>query len=76
MSLRRHVFNARRKKNMRDAVKVVGKFVTAKKSKEASAALPDLYQAIDKAAKNGTIKPNTAARMKSRLSKQVSALTK
>jgi small subunit ribosomal protein S20 len=75
-SEKRRIFNARRKKTMKDAVKAVEKFVTAKKGADAAKALPELYQAIDKAAKKGTIKPNTAARMKSRLSKQVSALSK
>jgi small subunit ribosomal protein S20 len=72
VSERRYVFNARRKKTMKDSVKTVSKLVIAKKGADAAKALPDLYQAIDKAAKNGTIKKNTAARMKSRLSKQVS----
>ncbi len=76
VSLRRRVFNARRKKAMKDTVKVVSKLVLGKQAKEAASALPKLYQAIDKAAKNGTIKKNTAARMKSRLTKQVSALSK
>ena len=71
VSERRYVFNARRKKTMKDSVKTVTKFVAAKKGKDAEKSLPALYQAIDKAAKNGTIKKNTAARMKSRLSKQV-----
>ena len=61
---------------MKDAVKNVGKMLAAKSGAEAAKALPTLYKAIDKAAKNGTIKRNTAARMKSRLSKKVSALTK
>lgn len=73
---KRRVFNARRKKTMKDALKTVEKMVTAKNAAEAAKALPELYQAIDKAAKNGTIKPNTAARMKSRASKQVSALSR
>jgi len=73
---KRRVFNARRKKTMKDALKSVEKMVVAKDVSGASKLLPDLYQAIDKAAKRGTIKPNTAARMKSRLSKQVSALSK
>ncbi len=71
VSERRYVFNARRKKTMKDSVKTVTKLVAAKKGKDAEKSLPALYQAIDKAAKNGTIKKNTAARMKSRLSKQV-----
>ncbi len=59
---------------MKDSVKVTGKFVAAKNVKEAQMSLPELFQAIDKAAKNGTIKKNTASRMKSRLSKQVASL--
>jgi len=73
---KRRVFNARRKKEMKDAVKKIEKFVKAKSAAEAAKALPTLYKAIDKAAKRGTIKANTAARMKSRLTKRVSALSK
>ena len=51
---------------MRDAVKDIQKSMDAKD-------LPKAYQAIDKAVKRGVIKKNTAARMKSRLSKKVSA---
>ncbi|MFA7309419.1 MAG: 30S ribosomal protein S20, partial [Candidatus Paceibacterota bacterium] len=76
VSLRRRVFNARRKKTMKDSVRETAKLVLSKKVKDAGAALSASYQAIDKAAKNGTIKKNTAARMKSRLSKQVSSLSK
>lgn len=76
VALRRHVFNLRRKSVMKDAVKSVGKLIASKSAKEATASLPELYQAIDKAAKNGTIKKNTAARMKSRITKRVAALAK
>ncbi len=71
MSERRYVFNARRKKAMKDSVKAVSKLVAAKDAKGAEKSLPALYKALDKAAKNGTIKKNTAARMKSRLSKSL-----
>lgn len=76
VSKRKHVFNTRRKKTMKDAVKTVGKLITAKDSKTAEASLPMLYKAIDKAAKNKTINKNTAARMKSRLTKGVQKLSK
>ena len=71
---RRRVFNSRRKRAMKDAVKDVSKFIAAKKVDEATGALPALYQAIDKATKNGSIKKNTAARMKSRITKRLQAL--
>jgi small subunit ribosomal protein S20 len=76
VSERRYVFNARRKKTMKDSVKVVSKLITAKDAKGAQKALPELYQAIDKAAKNGTIKKNTAARMKSRMAKRLATASK
>lgn len=66
-SLRKHVFNLRRKKAMNEALKQVRKLVTAGKSDDAKALVPLAYQAIDKAAKRGVIKGNTAARKKSRL---------
>jgi len=71
---RRRVFNARRKKAMKDSVKDMSKLVLAKSAKEAAAMLPKVYKAIDKAAKEGTIKKNTAARMKSRAAKALRSL--
>ena len=41
----------------------------AKKNEEAKKNLPAIYKALDKAAKTGAIKPNTAARRKSRIAK-------
>jgi small subunit ribosomal protein S20 len=75
VALRRRAINARRKRAMKDAVKEIGKLIAGKSAKEASAALPALYQAIDKAAKNHTIHRNTAARMKSRAASRLRALT-
>ncbi|MBI4093472.1 30S ribosomal protein S20 [Candidatus Kaiserbacteria bacterium] len=71
---RRGVFNARRKKAMKDAVKHIGKLIGAKQGKEAVAMLSTLYKALDKAVKGGTTKKNTAARMKSRIAKRIRAI--
>jgi small subunit ribosomal protein S20 len=76
VSTRRHVFNVRLKKTMKDAVKTTNKLIVAKKVKEVGASMSDLYQAIDKAAKHGTIKKNTAARMKSRIAKRAAVASK
>jgi small subunit ribosomal protein S20 len=76
VSLRRKVFNARRKKTMKDSVKETSKLIASKDAKAASAALPSLYKSIDKARKNGTIKKNTASRMKSRIAKRLAAISK
>ena len=67
-SLKKHVFNVRRKTTMNDTVKKLRKMVTEGKVEDAQALLPKAYQAIDKAAKRGIIKDNTASRKKSRLS--------
>lgn len=64
---RKHVYNLRRLDTMRDGVKSIKKLVTEKKFSEAEAALASVYKAIDKAAKRGVIKKNTAARKKSRV---------
>jgi small subunit ribosomal protein S20 len=66
-SLKKRVFNIRRKSAMHDAVKKVQKTILAGDVAGAEKMLPITYQAIDKAAKRGVIKSNTAARKKSRL---------
>ena len=66
-SERRRIFNIRRKAAMRDAVKAVQKAIVKNDAKAAESLLPAAYQAIDKAAKRGVIKDNTADRKKSRL---------
>ena len=66
-SLKKQVFNLRRKRAMKDVVKEIGSLITEKKQTEAQALLPKAYKAIDKAAKRGVIKANTASRKKSRL---------
>ena len=73
-ALRRGVFNARRKKSMKDATKNVGKLLHEKDVKKAVALLPTVQKAIDKAAKQGVIKKNAAARMKSKIAKRVKIL--
>jgi len=75
-ALKRRVFNARRKKAVKESVKEVRKFIGAKNAADATRALPGLYKALDKAAKNGTIKRGAAARLKSRLTKHLAALSK
>lgn len=67
-SERKRVFNVRRKSILRDVTKEVQKAVVAGDIKKAKELLPNAYKAIDKAAKRGVIKENTAARKKSRLS--------
>lgn len=71
VSLRKKVVNDKRRKDMKEAVKEIKVFTRDKKGAEAKAALSEAYKAIDKAAKRGVIKKNTAARKKSRLSAMI-----
>jgi small subunit ribosomal protein S20 len=66
-SARKSVFNLRRKATLYKSTKAVRQAVTAKDAKKAAELLSTAYKAIDKAAKRGVIKANTAARKKSRL---------
>lgn len=66
-SKRKRVFNLRRSRTMNDEVKQIRTLITAGDAAGAEALLPVTYKAIDKAAKRGIIKQNTAARKKSRL---------
>lgn len=72
-SERKRVVNIRRKGTMKDAEKAVQKAIAAGDAKKAKELLPVTYKAIDKAAKRGIIKKNTAARKKSRITARVKA---
>jgi len=69
-SLKKRVFNVRRKRVLTETTKAVTKTM-ATDTAAARASLSAAYKAIDKAAKRGIIKKNTAARKKSRLTKAV-----
>ncbi len=73
-SERKRVFNLRRKRAMKDAIKEITNLVLAKDKKGAETKLSNAYKTIDKAAKRGIIKKNTAARKKSRLSKMIAKI--
>jgi ribosomal protein S20 len=64
---RKHVFNLRRKDTLYDTTKSLMKALAAKDVKSAEKLLPSAYKAIDKAAKRGVIKGNTADHKKARL---------
>ncbi len=67
-------FNLVRKNAIQREVKKIKKLVAAKSSKEAKAALPAAYKALDKAVKTGYLKKNAASRTKSRLSAMIKKL--
>ena len=72
-SKKKRVFNLRRKNDMQSVVKEYKKLISTQKIDEAKKLVSKLQKNIDKAAKRGVIKKNTAARKKSRLMKKLSA---
>ncbi|MDB5264949.1 MAG: ribosomal protein small subunit ribosomal protein [Parcubacteria group bacterium] len=69
-SLKKRVFNIRRKRVLADTTKKVRNLLSTNVG-EAQESLSAAYQAIDKAAKTGVIKKNAASRKKSRLAKAI-----
>jgi small subunit ribosomal protein S20 len=65
------VLNLARAKAVKDVTKKIKKMAIAGQKEEAQKLMAQAYQAIDKAAKRGIIKKNTAARKKSRLMKML-----
>jgi small subunit ribosomal protein S20 len=61
---------------MRKLIKEANTLLTANKVEEAEKLLPRIYKALDKAAKRGVIKKNTASRKKSRMMKKISKSAK
>lgn len=71
-SLKRRKQNLLKKQKIKSLLKEVKGLVSQKKIEEAKKLLPQVYKALDKAAKTGVIKKNTAARKKSRIAKLIS----
>ncbi len=64
--------NVQKKKKIKKTLKKIRGLLDEKKVKEAKSILPQIYKLLDKAAKTGLIKKNTAARKKSRITKLIS----
>jgi len=67
----RKIRNTRRKKEMKNLLKKVKDLVSQNKTEEVKKLLPKVYKILDKAAKAGLIKKNTAGRKKSRITKSI-----
>ncbi|MCK5059932.1 MAG: 30S ribosomal protein S20 [Candidatus Pacebacteria bacterium] len=66
-SKRKRVFNVRRSEEMKKVIKKIKHLILEGKKEEALALVPSVQKAIDKAAKRGILKANTAARKKSNI---------
>jgi small subunit ribosomal protein S20 len=69
---RRRARNLVKRRKLKKLLKEVNSLVLEKKIPEAKKLLPQVYKILDKAAKTGLIKKNTAGRKKSRITKMVS----
>lgn len=70
-NIKRRVKNLAKKEAYKKAVKNFRKLVIEKKAEDAKKMLPQVYKALDKAAKTNVIAKNKASRLKSRLTKLV-----
>ncbi len=70
-SLVKKAMNDRNKKSVKESFKKIEKLLKEDKKEEAKKVLSDFYSSIDKAAKRGVIKKNTASRKKSRVTKMI-----
>ena len=68
---KRRAYNLYYINKMKDLIKTMRAFVAQKKIKEAKELLPKVNSILDKSAKVGVIKKNTASRKKSRMEKLV-----
>ena len=68
-NLRRRTKNVRQKEKTKDIIKQVKLLISQKKGEEAKKLLPQVYKVLDKAAKTGLLKKNTASRKKSRIAR-------
>lgn len=74
-SKRKRKHNLLIKEKMKTLIKEMDGKIQEKKIDEIKKLLPQVSKVVDKAAKGGVIKKNTASRKKSRLAKRVNKLT-
>ncbi len=70
---RRTLVNRMRKTRLRHSIRVFRRALASKDASAIQKLLPETYSMVDRAAKWGIIKKNTAARYKSRLTARVKA---
>ena len=71
---RRTEYNRKNSTRLRHQIRAMRRALLGKDAKAAAALLPKTFSVIDRSAKSGIIKMNTAARYKSKLHQRVKAL--
>jgi small subunit ribosomal protein S20 len=72
---RRTDYNRKQKSELRHGIRAMRRALASKDPKSAVALLPKTFSLIDRSAKTGIIKKNTAARYKSKLHLKVKAVS-
>jgi small subunit ribosomal protein S20 len=72
---RRTEINRKNKTRLRHSIRAMRRALAGKDPKAAAELLPKTFSVIDRSAKSGIIKTNTAARYKSKLHQKVKALS-
>jgi small subunit ribosomal protein S20 len=72
---RRTEYNRKNKSRLRHQIRAMRRALAGKDAKAAADLLPATFSLIDRSAKSGIIKANTAARYKANLHQQVKALS-
>ncbi|MGO4882116.1 MAG: 30S ribosomal protein S20 [Bryobacteraceae bacterium] len=71
---KRTEYNRQNKSRLRHQIRAMRRAITSKDAKAAEELLPATFSLIDRSAKSGIIKQNTAARYKSNLHRRVKAI--
>jgi small subunit ribosomal protein S20 len=72
---RRTLVNRMRKSRLRRQIRAIRRLIDQKDPNGAAAILPQTFSLVDRSAKWGIIKKNTASRYKSRIVKRIKSLT-
>lgn len=75
MTERRTAINRMRKSRLRHQIRAMRRLLDSKNASDANKMLPETFSLVDRAARWGIIKTNTAARYKSRLTLRLRKLT-
>lgn len=75
-NIKRKKRNIQKKRRIKDLVKEINNLIAEKKVEDVKKLLPSIYKALDKTAKSGIIKKNTASRKKSRITKAINKAAK
>jgi len=74
-NIKRRAKNTNRRTKIKDLIKEARILIAKKKTEEAKKILPQIYKIIDKGAKVGLMKKNTASRKKSRITKLINKIS-